>query len=86
MLLSAALLTLGGMLRGTSLPASLCFWALSLAFLCVRLAGGEAHERRALLRALVPAIVVGAVLTGVRLWEKSGNMRRFSTFMTRASN
>ncbi len=69
-LLSAALLTLGGMLRGTSLPASLCFWALSLAFLCVRLAGGEAHERRALLRALVPAIVVGAVLTGVRLWEK----------------
>ena len=46
-LLSPALLTLGGMLRGTSLPASLCFWALSLAFLCVRLAGGEAHERRA---------------------------------------
>ena len=53
------------------LPACLpVLLALSLAFLCVRLAGGEAHERRALLRALVPAIVVGAVLTGVRLWEK----------------
>lgn len=69
-LLSAALLMLSGMLRDSSLPASLCFWLVSLAFLCGRLAGGEAHERRALLRALVPAIVVGAVLTGVRLWEK----------------
>lgn len=75
-LLSAALLMLSGMLRDSSLPASLCFWLVSLAFLCGRLAGGEAHERRALLRALVPAIVVGAVLTGVRLWEK----REYATF------
>lgn len=69
-LLSAALLMLGGMLRDSSLPASLCFWALSLAFLCVRLAGGESRERRSLLRALVPAVAAGAVLAGVRLWEK----------------
>ena len=69
-LLSAALLMLGGMLRDSSLPASLCFWLLSLAFLCVRLAGGEARERRSLLRALAPVVAVSAVLAGVRLWEK----------------
>lgn len=68
--LSAVLLMGGGMLRDSSLPASLCFWLLSLAFLCVRLAGGEARERRSLLRALAPVVAVSAVLAGVRLWEK----------------
>lgn len=68
--LSFALLALGGMLRGTSLPASLCFWLLALAFLLARLSGGERRERRTLVRVLVPAVIVGAVLLGVRLWEK----------------
>ena len=68
--LSFGLLALGGMLRGTSLPASLCFWFLALAFLLARLSGGEMRERRALVRVLVPAVIVGAMLVGVRLWEK----------------
>lgn len=68
--LSFALLALGGMLRGTSLPASLCFWLLALAFLLARLSGGEMRERRTLVRVLVPAVIVGAVLVGARLWEK----------------
>ena len=68
--LSFALLALGGMLRDSSLPASLCFWFLALAFLLARLSGGERRERRALVRVLVPAVIVGAVLLGVRLWEK----------------
>lgn len=68
--LSFGLLALGGMLRGTSLPASLCFWFLALAFLLARLSGGEMRERRALVRVLAPAVIVGAMLVGVRLWEK----------------
>ncbi len=68
--LSFGLLALGSMLRGTSLPASLCFWFLALAFLLARLSGGEMRERRALVRVLVPAVIVGAMLVGVRLWEK----------------
>lgn len=68
--LSAVLLMGGGMLRDSSLPASLCFWFLALAFLLARLSGGERRERRALVRVLVPAVIVGAVLVGARLWEK----------------
>lgn len=75
-LLSAVLLMLGGMLRDSSLPASLCFWLLGLAFLLARLSGGEMHERRALVCVLVPVIIVGAALVGTRLWEK----REYQTF------
>ena len=75
-LLSAVLLMLGGMLRDSSLPASLCFWLLGLAFLLARLSGGEMHERRALVCVLVPVMIVGAALVGTRLWEK----REYQTF------
>ena len=38
--------------------------------------GGEMRERRTLVRVLVPAVIVGAMLVGVRLWEK----REYQTF------
>lgn len=68
--LSSVLLMLSGMLRDTSLPASLCFWLLALAFLCMRLTAAEKHERRALLWTLVVAAFVGTALIGMRFWEK----------------